>query len=408
MGEFMINKNVIILGMLLGGIVSPACSTQFNVINKIGNAYQTTKQNLFLSAAQRGNLVILKQCLKHGISIDYQDASGVTALFKAAYYNKKNVVEWCLKQGASVDLVDNQGRTALMCAIDNDNYEIAQLLIKHGSLDVKDSLGKSALIHAFESPNGLYHQIVKALLVHKASVNQPDDQNKTPLMYAIEKMDPSKACVSLLLEAGADVNAQNNEGTTALMLAVELERSDVVRLLLLRGAFLETTNNQGQTALTIAANINNIYVKKAIENDLAMISTLDESIDMENIIEYPASIYKIFALRLLNQGNLSKLFKFIDQYSYKLPVYGEDYILTNLYAFIKDWQNNQLPVNVAYDILLEKDLDRARRAPSVYSLYSYAQKHNKKLERAIYNWALAFSSFSKSLPIEIAHAISTF
>ncbi|KAE9271703.1 hypothetical protein PR003_g30434 [Phytophthora rubi] len=56
-----------------------------------------------------------------------------------------------------------------------------------------------------------------------------------------------------LIENGADVNVQDDKGTTALMAAAEYDQLEMVKFLIEHGASLTTTNNSGDTALIIAA-----------------------------------------------------------------------------------------------------------------------------------------------------------
>jgi ankyrin repeat protein len=61
--------------------------------------------------------------------------------------------------------------------------------------------------------------------------------------------------VKLLLERGADIEARNQHGDTALILAASkggYEDATTVRLLLDRGADVGAKNNNGQTALALA------------------------------------------------------------------------------------------------------------------------------------------------------------
>ena len=55
--------------------------------------------------------------------------------------------------------------------------------------------------------------------------------------------------MELLLKEGADVNIQNNDGWTALMIASDDGHHQVVELLLKEGADVNIQNNNGWTAL---------------------------------------------------------------------------------------------------------------------------------------------------------------
>ncbi len=59
--------------------------------------------------------------------------------------------------------------------------------------------------------------------------------------------------VKRLIDAGADVNTQEKEGWTALMLASEYGRTEVARLLIDAGAYVNAQTNEGFTALIYAS-----------------------------------------------------------------------------------------------------------------------------------------------------------
>ena len=58
--------------------------------------------------------------------------------------------------------------------------------------------------------------------------------------------------VKLLLDKGADVNIKGKEGLTALMEASSGGNAEVVKLLLDKGADINVKNSKGETALVIA------------------------------------------------------------------------------------------------------------------------------------------------------------
>src|SRR5689334_16159745 len=93
---------------------------------------------------------------------------------------------------------------------------------------------------------------LKALLGPKSGAAVADSRGITPLMYAAEI--GSLDAMRLLIDRGADVNAQNAFGSTALMWSVSDPAK--VRLLLDHGAQVNTTAKSGRTALIIAGFTN--------------------------------------------------------------------------------------------------------------------------------------------------------
>src|SRR5512135_2845418 len=70
---------------------------------------------------------------------------------------------------------------------------------------------------------------VRALLAKGADPNAADKYGTTALMHACESPDPVLAQV--LMNAGADVNRVDSGGWTALMTAAEAGNADVIELL---------------------------------------------------------------------------------------------------------------------------------------------------------------------------------
>ncbi|KAI9651903.1 MAG: hypothetical protein M1829_002114 [Trizodia sp. TS-e1964] len=88
------------------------------------------------------------------------------------------------------------------------------------------------------------------LLGNGADIEAKDDEGKTAMMCAA--MRGHKAVMLLLLEKGADIDARDDTGKQALILAAVEGQESVMELLLKAGAKIETKCDNGKTALIYA------------------------------------------------------------------------------------------------------------------------------------------------------------
>jgi len=105
-----------------------------------------------------------------------------------------------------------------------------------------------ALIEAVQ--NGNVVQVERLLFELHLHTERVNEGGGTPLILSAIK--GNYACASALIDAGANLNAQDNFGNTALMFASKEGHEEVVNLLIQNGAFVDKRNNFGQTAIDMA------------------------------------------------------------------------------------------------------------------------------------------------------------
>ena len=74
-----------------------------------------------------------------------------------------------------------------------------------------------------------HYKAAKLLIKHKAQIDKKNDDGETALHVAVFRGE--KAIIQLLLESGSNVDAVDAKGFTALMVAAKNDRKDVVKLL---------------------------------------------------------------------------------------------------------------------------------------------------------------------------------
>lgn len=195
--------------------------------------------------------------------------------------------------------------------------------------------------------------------------NKRDSDGKTKLMIAAKKGDITR--IEDLLFSGAEIDAKDDDGWTALMYAARFQSNpDVTKLLLIRGADRSLKNKYGITPLLLSAG----YAAKP-----EVVSTLLES--------YPANsdeAREAFAYGISNLNTPSVLQAFIDkQVPLNVPYDGKTPLMvaceTNKNTHVIEW-------------LLDNGASKYQiEATTGKTAYDYA-KENKKLPHNVVYWSL--------------------
>ena len=187
---------------------------------------------------------IAKMLIERGADVNAANRFGGTALWRAADVGRADVVEALLQAGADVSKASYQGNAPLSKSA---TATIAMMLIERGaSVDATNKLGQNALL--FAAYDGRT-EVVEVLLQAGADANKADDDGLAPLSVAA-----SARIATMLIERGANVNATNKLGQTALLIAGRKGRAGVVKALVQAGADVNKADMGGQFPLTVAAD----------------------------------------------------------------------------------------------------------------------------------------------------------
>jgi ankyrin repeat protein len=232
----------------------------------------------------------------HGADVNQTSEYGWTPLLAATQNRYYEVGKFLLEHGADPNIANNGGWNPLYIATDNRNIEggdyptrrpdmdhldYIELLLAKGAdpnLRMKSSTetrtifthqwlfeeGATPFLRAAQSSDLV---LMRLLLEHGADPNIPTEHNVTPLMVAsgigwVEGVtfewspEQNLETIELLLELGADVNAQDTlDYRTALMGAAHKGRNDVVQLLVDHGAKLDTRDIGSRDSIHALAGV---------------------------------------------------------------------------------------------------------------------------------------------------------
>lgn len=165
-------------------------------------------------------------------------------------------VTFLLQQKVDVNQCGGLYGSALGAAAYLGLEPILRILLEAGANPLcKDTDGRNTLHLA--CCNGAL-ATAKVLLGHDSGLMQDSEYGQTPFYDAVESGDCH--VVTLLLDAGADTNSQDADGTPALLRAVALGYQQVVETLINRGADVSIATSTGLTCLHEAVYQDNLSI----------------------------------------------------------------------------------------------------------------------------------------------------
>lgn len=200
-------------------------------------------QQTFLESIDREDAALVRLFLSAGIDPNFNENGGVAALMIASGLHRP---ETSICIGSIIYYCNTVAKRNSPASLD-----IVVLLLKYGAqVGAKDKGEATALHKAAFAGN---FEIAKALIEAGADTNASDHNGTTPLMDAALGMDDVRMA-ELLVKNGADVNAREVQSLSALFYAAAAGHDQILQYLISEGADVKHRGRFGTTALMKAAS----------------------------------------------------------------------------------------------------------------------------------------------------------
>jgi len=216
---------------------------------------------LFSATSVSGsNDLRLVEAVKHGdaqavsallteADVNAREPDGATALLWAVQWDDLETADLLIRAGAHVDVANDYGVTPLWMAATNGSAAMIEKLLNAGA-DPNSALPNGETVVMTAARTGRV-DAVTALLSRGARVDGAEDvKGQTALMWALSErhLDVAEA----LIASGADVQARSTSGFSPILFAARQGDLDAVKMLLDRGADVGETALDGTSVLHMA------------------------------------------------------------------------------------------------------------------------------------------------------------
>lgn len=246
------------------------------------NAVDNNNENALFLATKSEDRELINTFFEDDYKIDLnqQNNQGDTVLLILALNGIRNIdlLKLYLKKGANPDLLNNSGKSLVEILIDiilysenrkpldfeyeillNEDAEYANVLetiLKSHNVDINMLNSKHEPLF-FDSIVHFNFKLFKLLRIKNINLNQKDKDGNNIIFKLMDYNDKNLIkdkklylnTIKSLINAGVDINAKNNEGLTALHIAVGEKCEYTIRLLLEMRADCFVTDKQGRSII---------------------------------------------------------------------------------------------------------------------------------------------------------------
>ena len=220
------------------------------------------RTTLLHSGARKGDLREIREALRISqIDINAQDEDGQTALHICSAEDDTRIARYLCENHADVNVEDFSGARPLHLAAAKGYTEMVGILLSYRAVDIKDDDGFYAQDYANQRSDDLIAWMIE-LGSNDIEEREPVMQRTTVIYCTIRQQFEA---VKYLIGRGANLEAYDKDGFTALMYASDSGNIEMVEILFSQPkSALNRQNTSGSTALMLAATRGRVDVLRLL------------------------------------------------------------------------------------------------------------------------------------------------
>lgn len=342
------NKNVVLNGL---SIVQVAQNNGHNgVVQLLQNNHEYSE--MLFSASQVGDFVRVEELIMQGADVNSLHSQlQATSLYIASQNGHTKVVELLLTNKANPEICWGS-MSPLFMAVQNKHKDIARLLLKYGaSSETGKSAGVTALYIAVTQEDdesvellleykanteikigeytplslAVYNGLIKIVkLLVQYGANREVTIDGFNLLYIAAKRGFIEIA-EVLLESGLKINEGQVNGKTALDIAAEHNKTEMVKFLLAKGASIGVSQKQVFKILMADEQAKNNLFDHKYEDSVIEVVLKQQNSSAVAVDTFTKLIKKMTIIKECLQGNEAENINFVEACGLDSPFFMEHY-----------------------------------------------------------------------------------
>jgi len=220
--------------------------------------------------AERGHRSCMEELLRFKASVDSPGMDGATPLMCAAHCEESSAVEFLLRSRADVNAADNDGWTALMYASNSSkSLETPDDDSPRQGRGSSSSMSRNSSTNSLHKKRGPWRRNLECLLLGRADVNIENPEGRTAMMVAAGRNHVG--FMNCLMEVKGDVHLRSAKGQTALHAAAVHGAEKAAILLVKVKADLNVETEMKETPLMLAERMDYLDIGKILLRNGAIV-----------------------------------------------------------------------------------------------------------------------------------------